>query len=380
MTVRKRWIAILPVLMLLVGCQSAAGTQIDEVDLIETSSTPSPSTVTAATTIAPTTIPTLMLSPTPAPTAIPRGGIGAADPADPLDGLRIADLAAREYGGSGIQLGVGYSVNDSFSQYRISYDSDGLTITGLANVPFGDGPFPVVILLHGYFTPDEYRQGFDTWRMGELLAERGYITLMPDYRNYAGSDSGPNPFRIGYVLDVMNLIAQVDAMPWTADGQIGVIGHSMGGEVAQWVAVLSDEVDAVVFYASMSGDVARNWEHARRYWPVQKGAIEAMAVTYGNPVENAELFTEVSPINYYGDIRMPVHIHHGVRDVAVPYWWSEEAFDLMLTAGVDVTFYPYAGERHGFTDRGFEYMMAQSVALFDEAVFGDVNQPDAGSQ
>ncbi len=357
-----------------------ASSQVDEVGLLATPSESSSPTLFVTAAGPSPAIPTLALSPTPGPTAVPRAGIGTADPADPLNGLRVADLAAREYDGSGIRLGVGYSVNDSFSQYRISYDSDGLSISGLANVPFGDGPFPVIVLLHGYFTPDEYRQGFDTWRMGEYLAERGYITLMPDYRNYADSDSGPNPFRIGYVLDVMNLIAQADAMPWTADGQIGVIGHSMGGEVAQWVAVISDEVDAVVFYASMSGDVVRNWSHARRYWPVQQGAIEAMAVTYGNPVENAEAFAEVSPINYYGNIRMPVHIHHGVRDTAVPYGWSEEAFELMQSAGVDVTFYPYAGERHGFTDRGFEYLMSESVILFDAAVRGDVNQPGGESQ
>jgi dipeptidyl aminopeptidase/acylaminoacyl peptidase len=258
----------------------------------------------------------------------------------------------------------------------MTFDSDGLTITGLVDIPAGEGPFPVVIVNHGYLRPEEYQSGFDSWRMADWLAQHGYIALMPDYRNYAGSDTGPNPFRIGFAIDVMNLIAQVDSLPQAIPEQIGIIGHSMGGEVSMWPMIISDEVDAVVLYASMSGDVARNWEHRLKYWSFQRESMEALALIYGEPGDNPEDYAAISPINYFDRIRMPVMIHHGTHDESVPYWWSEEMWHLMEDAGVDVTFWPYPGGTHSLGGRGFETFMQRNLSFFDENVREDVNSPD----
>ena len=80
----------------------------------------------------------------------------------------------------------------------------------------------------------------------DALTEAGYFVLHPNYRNYPPSDSGPNPFRIGYAADVLNLIGIIQRQsqdPYgplrRADGeQIHLMGHSMGGGIApvarQW--------------------------------------------------------------------------------------------------------------------------------------------------
>lgn len=295
---------------------------------------------------------------------------------DIYTGLRIDDLAARSYGGPGIVVGEIVKIGAGFTQYHMTYESDGLTITGLIDIPDGDGPFPTIIVNHGYLRPVEYQSGFDSWRIADWLAHRGYIALMPDYRNYAGSDTGPNPFHTGYAIDVMNLIAQVDSLPQAAPGQIGIIGHSMGGEISMWPMVISDEVDAVVLYASMSGDVGRNWAHALRYWPAQRDAMNALAIVYGKPDDNPEAFAAMSPVEYLDRIRMPIMIHHGTRDESVPYWWSEELFALMEEAGVDVTFWPYPGGRHTLGGRGFETMMDRNLTFFEGYVKGNVNSPE----
>jgi len=55
-----------------------------------------------------------------------------------------------------------------------------VTITGVMHVPHGVGPFPVVILNHGYIPPSRYWSGADTWRAADYLARHGYLTIAPD--------------------------------------------------------------------------------------------------------------------------------------------------------------------------------------------------------
>ncbi len=316
------------------------------------------------------------------PRAAPPGGpsglpapASTPDPDDLLAGLRIDDLAARSYGGPGITIGAVTRTGRGFTQYRMAYQSDGLAISGLADVPDGQGPFPVIIVNHGYLRAAEYRSGADSWRIAGWLAERGYITLMPDYRNYADSDRGPNPFHIGYAVDVMNLIAQVDSLPQAAPGQIGLIGHSMGGEISMWPMVISHEVDAVVLYASMSGDVARNLTYARRYWPAQRPAMEALLLIYGAPEDRPADYAALSPVSYLDQVRMPVMIHHGTHDETVPYRWSEELWQQMQAAGINVTFWSYPGSGHTLESREFEALMTRSLELFEASVRANVNRP-----
>jgi uncharacterized protein len=293
--------------------------------------------------------------------------------ADPFAGLRIDDLSARSYGGPGITIGDIVKVGEGFTRFEMSYYSDGLRITGLANMPVGEGPFPTIIVNHGYLRPVDYEPGVDSWRIADWLAERGYIALMPDYRNYGGSDIGPNLFHIGYAIDIMNLAAQVDALPRAAPGQIGMIGHSMGGEISQWPMVISHEIDAIILYAAMSGDVGLNWAFALRQWPAQRDAMNALALIYGTPAQSPEGYAEISPINYLDRVRMPVMIHHGRIDNVVPYQWSEDLNDRLIDAGADVTFWPYAGGGHTLVGQEYEILMQRSIEFFDVNVKGNVN-------
>src|SRR5574341_397347 len=102
---------------------------------------------------------------------------------DVYAGLRITDLAARSYGGPGIIVGEVVKNGPGFTQYSMMYESDGLTITGLIDIPDGEGPFPTIIANHGYLRPVDYQPGFDSWHIADWLAQRGYIALMPKYRS-----------------------------------------------------------------------------------------------------------------------------------------------------------------------------------------------------
>src|SRR5690606_33743663 len=70
--------------------------------------------------------------------------------------VSIAGLIAKQHQGSDFQLGAVLDRNTAYTRHAISYNSGDLTITGIMNIPTGAGPFPVVLLNHGYIDPAVY--------------------------------------------------------------------------------------------------------------------------------------------------------------------------------------------------------------------------------
>jgi len=362
MVIRK--LVIASVMLLLAACSPGADVQpvVPTVPAVEKSGIEEPQEQVAlvarqeepAATLTPTVTPTI--TPTPGPSPTP----------DIFTGWRIDDLALRPYGGTGVVIGEQTYSESAFTQYKITYPADDLTLAGLVNIPQGDGPFPVIIVNHGYGDPAIYYPGYDSATVAGTLARNGYIAVMPDYRGYGESSDGPNPFRLGYVLDVMHLIAQVDTIPGAAPGQIGIIGHSMGGGVSTYPMVLSDEVDAVVMYAAMSGDVAVNWNYIRQWWSAQE--MDDLAAIYGTPEQNPSGYASTSATNYLDRVSMPVQIHHATDDLQVPYQWSVDLATGLTAAGKDVTFYTYENAGHTFGGETYNLFMGRVVTFFDEHV------------
>jgi hypothetical protein len=126
---------------------------------------------------------------------------------DPYHDLSISYLGTRSYGGGEIQVHEILGEESGFTRYLFSYPSDGLAIYGFLNIPKqGVPPFPVVVALHGYIDPAVYRTLDYTTPYADILAEAGYMVFHPNLRGYAPSEDGPNLFRVGMAVDVLNLI------------------------------------------------------------------------------------------------------------------------------------------------------------------------------
>jgi hypothetical protein len=205
-------------------------------------------------------------SPAPTPTATPN----------PYTDLTIDALASRSYGGGELDIidvldeEVLLDEEKTFSRYLFTYPSDGLEIYGYINTLDEGVKFPVAIVLHGYIPPNEYDIVDYTERYTTSLVEAGYFVIHPNFRNYPPSDSGPDPFRIGYAVDILNLIAIIREQSHDPDGylrradadNIHLWGHSMGGGVALRVLAVNTEeyTRAAVLSGSMSGNEQWNYE------------------------------------------------------------------------------------------------------------------------
>ena len=364
--------------------------------------------VPAATLPPPAAAITAVPSPTPAPTAqVPRptpsvaGGSPSAPappaarptatPAltptpHPLAPYTIEGLRQRAYPGGEIQVVVQQEENESYRRYFIVYPSDGLAISGSMTIPRGQGPFPVVILLHGYFDRDQYYTGADTWQTADFLARNGYITIAPDYRSWGSSDSGQSFFHTGLVADALNLISAVPSLPQADAQRIGLLGHSMGGGIATKVLVIDDRVSAAVLHAPNSADDA---DLIGRWGPgCLPGQSEAagdkcnpgevvppdlppdLVAAYLEGAADASFLERVAPINYLEAVRVPVQIHIGEEDgetlQQTPPQWSQKLYDALQAAGKEVTFYSYPGQGHYFLSPAWDQMMGRALAFFDE--------------
>ena len=65
-------------------------------------------------------------------------------------------LANQKFNGSDLKLIKKISSTNSYTKYQVSYLSEKLTVSGVLYIPKGKGPFPGLVLGHGYVDPKIY--------------------------------------------------------------------------------------------------------------------------------------------------------------------------------------------------------------------------------
>ncbi len=282
--------------------------------------------------------------------------------------VSLTALMQKEFTGGGFTVGQVLDDNSSYTRYYISYMSGGLKISGIMNVPKGDGPFPVLILNHGYIDPAIYTNGRGLKREQDYLARQGFVVVHPDYRNHAQSDDDPDyetNFRLGYTEDVINLIyALYEAeLPYMDSSNIGMLGHSMGGGITQNVLVVRPElVKAAVLYAPVSGDYEDNYE---RYTRRRPEVLQKFQEKYPELELDIKFWQGISAATYFDKAQAPVQIFIGTADESVEPEWSYNIRDRLSELGKAVALEEYQGEAHEFSFAWNDFM-ASSALFFKE--------------
>jgi dipeptidyl aminopeptidase/acylaminoacyl peptidase len=266
--------------------------------------------------------------------------------------VSVAALIRTNYTGSRLRVGAVLAETGSYTRYAVTYRSQGLRISGIMNVPSGRGPFPVLVLNHGYIEPAEYVTGQGLAREQDWLARRGYVVLHTDYRNHARSDTDPNvdyELRLPYAVDVVNAVRAIrrSELPYLDGDRIGLLGRSMGGNVTLNALVARPRmVDAAVVYASTSSLAADNWRQFYRGDGDRSRVNARMARTYGLPGQSPRFWRAASPRPYFERVRAPVLLHHGTADDTCPIRWSRATLQALRRAGNQARLSTYRGEGH----------------------------------
>lgn len=296
------------------------------------------------------------------------------------DQISLPALMAKQFDGRDLRLGMVKEDNQFFTKYSVSYMSGNLKITGIMDVPKGEGPFPVLILCHGFFDPKVYWNGRGLLREQNYFAKRGYVVFHTDYRNYNGSDKDPENDRnlhLGYTEDAINAVLAVkkSTLKFLDKANIGMFGHSLGGGVCLNVMVTKpDLVKAFVLYAPVSADYVKNYQRwIGRDVPKEHkfGTPLTIRQIYGSPESNPVFWQNMSAKNFLQNARVPVIVNQGTKDKSVPPEWANELkkdFEAKGRGGL-ITLYVYKGESHEFVPQ-WDLFMERSVKFFDKYLKG----------
>lgn len=264
------------------------------------------------------------------------------------------------------------SRTSAYTRSRVTYDAGDLTISGVLLRPTGEGPFPGIVLNHGYIEPSAYRPGQGLAREQDRLARAGFVVLHTDYRGHATSDEPVDDFdresRLGYTRDAIHAVLALEREPYVDPDRMAMLGRSMGGGVTlNALVTYPDLVEAAVVYASVSSLLAENVEHfTRRSRPAEAADIYA---EYGTPAENPEFWAGLSARTYFDRISDPLLMHHGRVDGTCPYRWATATQRALVAAGAESELLTYDGEDHTFyarwtesMDRTISFLRAQFAA------------------
>ncbi|NOX37041.1 MAG: S9 family peptidase [Calditrichaeota bacterium] len=254
---------------------------------------------------------------------------------------------------------------------------DGLEIQGILIKPldFQEGQrYPLIVQIHG--GPESaYHHGWVTYysRWSQLLAARGYMVLMPNYR--ASTGRGVNFAKADHkdlagaeFNDVLDGIDYLIKKGWVDRGKVGIGGGSYGGYFSAWAATRhSERFAASVVFAGIS-----NWISFTGTTDIpRENSLVHWAMFWLDSEENEQLAWERSPLAHVRNARTPTLICHGDRDLRVPIGQGYELYRALEMRNVPVEFVIYPREPHGLLEREHQLDFIKRVlAWYDKYVKG----------
>ena len=294
--------------------------------------------------------------------------------------LALTVMQAKTYPGSDIVVESTLSAGLGYNRYIVSYQSDGLKLFGLLTIPTGVKPaggWPVILLNHGYIPPTEYSTDQSYAGIVAPLAAAGYIVFKPDYRGHGNSSGIPYQSYVSpdYVTDSLNALASIKMYKDANPNEIGVWGHSMGGNITLHELVITHDFKAAVIMAGVVGSYSDilDWWKAR----VATGVLTTqndlqtdqlllqMVSLHGTPQTNPGFWNAIDPTYFISDIGTPVQIQVGSADVVVPPSFSQGLTVQLQNAGKSVTYHSYPGADHNLSP-DTAAAMAEAVSFFNQ--------------
>ncbi len=247
---------------------------------------------------------------------------------------------------------------------------DGQEIGSWLLLPKGataDAPVPLVVFVHGgpVGTWNTW-----SWRWNpQLMAAKGYAVLLPDPAISTGYGHafvqrgwgrwGAEPYT--------DVIAAVDAAlerPELDGDRTALMGGSFGGYMANWVAGSTERFKGIVTHASLwelrgfhgTTDYGPDWERE-----------------FGDPYADPSRYEEWSPSRLLANIRTPMLVIHGERDLRVPISEALRLWTDLRRHGVPARFLYYPDENHWI-------LKPQNARLWYETVWAFLGEQLRGEE
>lgn len=258
-------------------------------------------------------------------------------------------------------------VEPEFFRYQ-SFDD--MEIPAFIYKPDGEGPFPVIVSIHG--GPEGQSRPTFSSTYQYWANELGAAVVVPNVRgstgfgkSYVKMDNGMK--RKDSVKDIGALLDWIEEQPDLNEDKIVVYGGSYGGYMVLASMVdyndrLAGGVDIVgissfITFLENTADYRRDLRRAE----------------YGderNP-EMRAFFEEIDPLNNADKITKPLFIIQGLNDPRVPASEADQILAAVRANGGEAWYMGAKDEGHGFRKKTNRDAMTEAVVMFFEDVFED---------
>jgi dipeptidyl aminopeptidase/acylaminoacyl peptidase len=231
--------------------------------------------------------------------------------------------------------------------------------------PAGDGPFPVIVSIHG--GPEGQTRPYFSSTYQLWIARLGAAVVLPNVRGSSGYGKTYQSLDNGFkredsVKDIGALLDWIGTRPYLDAGRVAVVGGSYGGYMVLASAThYSDRLRAAVDRVGISNFVTflENTQDYRR---------DLRRIEYGDeriPAMRAHL-EKISPLNNVEKISIPMLVVQGQNDPRVPVTESQQIVKALRGQGQPVWYMNALNEGHGYRKKDNRDVYQQATILFLE--------------
>ena len=260
--------------------------------------------------------------------------------------IAIVGSGAEQVLASLAHAGTEYIRSVAGSAANVAWNApDGTEIEGVLCTPAGDGPFPLVLDVHGGPIGAYQR----SWMMGSnavpLLVSRGYAVLLPNPRGSSGRGQEFAAAVVGDMggADTHDYLSGIDAMieRGIADpARIGTMGVSYGGYMSAWLVTQDQR-----FKAAVAGSPVTEWYSFTFTTNIPRWGL--WFLDNADPEEAGSQVHTRSPVMHASKARTPTLLTAGAKDRCTPAGQAREFYQALIGHGVDSELVIYPGEGHG---------------------------------
>ena len=253
-----------------------------------------------------------------------------------------------------------WTTEGGFAQVEVNGTaSDGYPVHGWLVKPDGDGPHPVLLMIHG----GPFAQyGWRLFDEAQVYAGAGYAVVMGNPRGSSGYGEAHGRAVVGNVGEItaMDLLALLDAAlagDASLDGsRVGVLGGSHGGFMTTWMAAHHGErfkaaisERAVNAIDSFTGSSDIGWFFANDL--------------YGSDLDQQ---AKQSPLTHADQITIPFMVVHSEHDWRCPIEQGQRLYVALHRRGVPTAMLLFPGEGHELSRSGLpSHRVARFEAILD---------------
>jgi dipeptidyl aminopeptidase/acylaminoacyl peptidase len=240
-------------------------------------------------------------------------------------------------------FGAGLAAEVIVPQEQLATAADGTLVHGWLLRPAGEGPHPVVLMIHGGPFAAYSANFFDE---AQMLAAAGIAVVMCNPRGSAGYGFDHGRAVKGALgdVDMVDVLAFLDhclAADLSLDStRVGVMGGSYGGFLAAWLIANTQRFTAAI--------VERGYLDGR-------SMIGAADIGWYFPFEYQGSLAEIdqrSPLYQVHRVQTPTMLIHSENDLRCPLSVAERYYTELKLRGVEAQLLVFPGEGHELSRSG----------------------------